>query len=327
MKRFFSICLLIFFAFRFYANDFQLELDNRQYFGTVAKITVNDDNLNIRLKPSTSSLKIGKLKKGDVVTVKGYSDKRERIDNFDGYWLKIQIEKNDIIKDYASDTFGWYGWVFSKYVDIDPKIDVSTFSVLKVNLATKSTSLSLDLEINRNGHKAIVQVYPSKFSKQESYCFVWSDDIEGFQYSDPVGTFKWNPQTNEITHITDMGYGCESAWCIISDDEKYLFQDYGTSPGVRAFSIYDIKTNKDLYSGSYLNDLGYDGKTVIIVEKCDSWNINKNRVTDESLKRSEEYKKTLTPKDLESKTIIVRYKLNLDNFKREYLDCTTVYEQ
>ena len=327
MKRFFSICLLIFFAFRFYANDFQLELDNRQYFGTVAKITVNDDNLNIRLKPSTSSLKIGKLKKGDVVTVKGYSDKRERIDNFDGYWLKIQIEKNDIIKDYASDTFGWYGWVFSKYVDIDPKIDVSTFSVLKVNLATKSTSLSLDLEINRNGHKAIVQVYPSKFSKQESYCFVWSDDIEDFQYSDPVGTFKWNPQTNEITHITDMGYGCESAWCIISDDEKYLFQDYGTSPGVRAFSIYDIKTNKDLYSGSYLNDLGYDGKTVIIVEKCDSWNINKNRVTDESLKRSEEYKKTLTPKDLESKTIIVRYKLNLDNFKREYLDCTTVYEQ
>lgn len=327
MKRFFSICLLIFFAFRFYANDFQLELDNRQYFGTVAKITVNDDNLNIRLKPSTSSLKIGKLKKGDVVTVKGYSDKRERNDNFDGYWLKIPIEKNDIIKDYASDTFGWYGWVFSKYVDIDPKIDVSTFSVLKVNLATKSTSLSLDLEINRNGHKAIVQVYPSKFSKQESYCFVWSDDIEDFQYSDPVGTFKWNPQTNEITHITDMGYGCESAWCIISDDEKYLFQDYGTSPGVRAFSIYDIKTNKDLYSGSYLNDLGYDGKTVIIVEKCDSWNINKNRVTDESLKRSEEYKKTLTPKDLESKTIIVRYKLNLDNFKREYLDCTTVYEQ
>lgn len=327
MKRFFSICLLIFFAFRFYADDFQLELDSRQYFGTVAKTTINDDNLNIRLKPSVSSLKIGKLKKGDVVTVKGYSDKRERIDNFDGYWLKIQVEKNDIIKDYASDNFGWYGWVFSKYVDIDPKIDVSTFHVLKVNSATKSTTLSLDLEIDRNGQKAIVKVYPRKFPKQESYCFVWSDDIEDFQYSDPVGTFKWNPKTNEITHITDMGYDCESAWCIISDDEKYLFQDYGTSPGVRAFAVYDIKTNKDLYSGSYLDDLEYDGKTVIIVEECDWWNINENRVTNESLKRSEEYKKTLNPKDLESKSIVVRYKLNLDNFKREYLDCTTVYEQ
>lgn len=327
MKRFFSICLLVFFTFRFYADDFQLELDNRQYFGTVAKTTINDDNLNIRLKPSVSSLKIGKLKKGDTVTVKGYSDKRERIDNFDGYWLKIQVEKNDIIKDYASDTFGWYGWVFSKYVDIDPKIDVSTFRVLKVNSATKSTILSLDLEIDRNGQKAIVKVYPHKFPKQESYCFVWSDDIADFQYSDPVGTFKWNPKTNEITHITDMGYDCESAWCIISDDEKYLFQDYGTSPGVRAFAVYDVKTNKGLYSGSYLRDLEYDGKTVIIVEKCDWWNISKNRVTDESLKRSEEYKKTLTPQDLESKSIVVRYKLNLDNFKREYLDCTTVYEQ
>jgi len=189
MKRFFSIWLLVFFTFQVYANNFQLELDNRQYFGTVAKTTINIDNLNIRLKPSTSSLKIGMLKKGDVVTVKGYSDKRERIDNFNGYWLKIQIEKNDIIKDYASDNFGWYGWVFSKYVDIDPKIDVSTFSVFKVNSATKSTLLSIDLEIDRNGQKTIVRVYPSKFSKQESYYFVWSDDIKDFQYSDPVGTF------------------------------------------------------------------------------------------------------------------------------------------
>ena len=57
MKSFFTLCLLVFFSFKFYANDYQLELDNRQYFGTVAKTTVNDDNLNIRLKPSTSNAK------------------------------------------------------------------------------------------------------------------------------------------------------------------------------------------------------------------------------------------------------------------------------
>ena len=95
MKRFFTLCLLVFFSFKFYANDYQLELDNRQYFGTVAKTTVNDDNLNIRLKPSTSSLKIGKLNKGDTVIIKGFSDKREKIDGFEGYWLKIQVEKNE----------------------------------------------------------------------------------------------------------------------------------------------------------------------------------------------------------------------------------------
>ena len=55
-----------------------------------------------------------------------------------------------------------------------------------------------------------------------------------------------NPKTNEITHMTDMGYDGESAWCIISDDEKYMFQDYGTSPGVRGFSIFDLKSNKEV---------------------------------------------------------------------------------
>lgn len=308
-------------------EEVKFELDNRGYFGTIAKTTVNDDNLNIRLKPTTSSLIVGKLNKGDAIIIKGFSDKRENIDNFEGYWLKIQVEKNDIIKDYECDNFGWYGWIFSKYVNIDPQINVSTFNVLKVNPANESLSLSLDLEIDRNGKKEIVEVYPNKFKKQESYYFVWSDDIKDFMYSDPVGTFKWNPKTNEITHMTDMGYDCESAWCIISDDEKYMFQDFGTSPGVRAFSISNLETKKVIYSGSYLRDLEYDGKTVIVVDKCDEWNIENKYVSDESIKRSEEYKNSLKPEDLEFKSVVVRYKLNLENFQKEYLDCTTVYEQ
>ena len=311
MKRVFLLCLLVFFTFQFYAKDIKLELEYSKYFGTVAKTTINDDNLNIRLKPSTSSLKVGMLKKGDVVTITGYSDKRELIDGFYGYWLKIRIKENDIIKDYAFDNSGWYGWIFSKYVDIDPTVDVSTFRVIKENPETKSTSLSLELEIDRNGQKSIVKVYPEKFSKQESYCFVWSDDIEGFLYSDPVGTFRWNPKTNEITHITDMGFDCESAWCIASDDGKYLFQDFGTSPGIRSFSIYSIETNKCLYRGNYLHDLEYDGKTIIIANKS----------------YDEEYLKTLPPEEAEYAQVIARYKLNLNNFRKEFLDYTVTYMQ
>lgn len=127
--------------------------------------------------------------------------------------------------------------------------------------------------------------------------------------------------------MTDMGYDCESAWCIISDDEKYMFQDYGTSPGVRGFAIFDLKSNKEVYSGAYLRNLEYDGTTVVVVEHCDWWNINNKRVSDESIKRSEEYKKTLNPEDLKFRSVVVRYKLNLENFKKEYLDCTTVVEQ
>ena len=31
--------------------------------------------------------------------------------------------------------------------------------------------------------------------------------------------------------------------------------------------------------------------------------------------------------DLEFRSVVVRYKLNLENFKKEYLDCTTVFKQ
>ena len=87
------------------------------------------------------------------------------------------------------------------------------------------------------------------------------------------------------------------------------------------------KSNKEVYSGAYLRNLEYDGKTVVIVEHCDWWNINNKRVSDESIKRSEEYKKTLNPEDLKFRSVVVRYKFNLENFKKEYLDCTTVVEQ
>lgn len=325
MKKIIVFCLSVLSTFMIFANDYKIELDNRECFGTVARAMVNDDNLNIRLKPTTNSIKVGKLNKGDIVTIKGYSDKKETIDNFEGYWLKIQVEENDVIKDYAGDNFGCFGWVFSKYIDIDPKIEVSKLAVKKVNPATENNCMYIDLEIDRQGEKSIVHIYPDKLGNQ--YFFVWSDDAIDFMFSDPVGTFKWNPETNEITHITDMGYICESAWCLVSDDGKLFFQDYGTSPGVRAFAIYDVETKKYLFGGSYLRDLEYDGKSIVIVEECSRWRINNNRVSDESLKRSKEYKKTLQAKDLESRNVVVRYKLNLADFTREYLDCTTVVEQ
>lgn len=325
MKKYIVFCLLLLCTFMIFANEYKIELDNRQYFGTVAKAKVNDDNLNIRLKPTIDSIKVGKLNKGDIVTIKGYSDKKETIDNFEGYWLKIQIEKSPETKYYYGDIFGKFGWVFSKYIDIDPKIEVSKFSVKDIHPETDNTNLYLDLEINRQGKKTIVNVYPHKFSDQESYCFVWSDDMKDFMFSDPVGTFMWNPDTNEITHITDMGYDGESAWCIISDDGKLFFQDYGTSPGLRYYEIFDVKSKKYLNGGYYLNNIEYDGKSIVIVEKCSGW--YKKLVSEESLKRSEEFLKALQPRELDfHESIIVRYKLNLTDFSREYIDCKILYE-
>lgn len=306
---------------------FEFTVDNRQWFGTVARACVNDDNLNVRLQPSTSSMKVGKLNKGDIVTIKGFSDIKELIDGFEGYWVKIQIESNESIKDYAGDNDGKFGWIFSKYVDINRSVEVSKFKVIKFNPGTKETVQNLDLEIDRGNNKCITKVIPNKFKNQKKYYFVWSDDIKDFMYSDPVGTFMWDPKTNEITHVSNMGYDCESAWCIVSDDGKYFFQDYGTSPGVRGFAVFDNRTNKRLYSGSYLNDLDFDGKNITVVDYCNWWNINKKRVSEESIKRAEDYKKKLSAKELESRSVVVRYKLNLETLEKKFIDCTTVIEQ
>lgn len=71
-----------------------------------------------------------------------------------------------------------------------------------------SMTVTLDLEIDRGGAKAIVKVFPQKFENQKNYYFVWSDDIKDFMYSDPVGTFMWNPDTDEITRFDRQVYCC-----------------------------------------------------------------------------------------------------------------------
>ncbi len=307
------------------ANDNKIKLEKLNYHGTVAKAKVNADNLNIRLKPTVNSLKVGKLNKGDEVTIKGYSDYKDTIDDFEGYWLKINVERNDLIEEYASDdyNYSWYGWVFSKYIDIDPAIEVSKISVKKFYPGEKFATV--DLEIDRKGEKSISNVYATKFKNQQSYYFSWSDYEKDFMFCDPVGTYKFNPETYEITHITDMGgWFDESAGCYISDDDKYFFKDYGTRPGVRGLVIYDIETNKFLFKGQHFG-LEYDGNSIVVVEKKNRY--GESYCSQETLERSEEYEQTLQPGDLESRSIVVRYKLNLDDFSTEFLDCTTVFEQ
>lgn len=214
--------------------------------------------------------------------------------------------------------------VFAEHVNIDPKIETSKFSVKEVHQPTAKKVFTVDLEINRQGKKSTVSVYPKKFPNQESYFFVWSDDMPDFMSSDPVGTFKWNPKTNEITHISHIGSFTESAWCIASDDGKYLFQDEGTSPALRAIYVYDLKTEKRLFSGTYWKYTDYDGESVVCADIYDSANAKQNSFSDEVIEKVEEYKKTLSAEDLNSKTIIIRYKLKLDTMTKEFIDCMSV---
>ena len=327
-KLFLTLCLAVIFASVVYSqSSVNYELVPRDYLGTIAKCVVNDNKLNVRLFPNTKSKIIGQLNQGDVVEVKGFSDNRELIDGYNGYWVKISMKSSETLKDYAGDYSGKFGWIFSKYINIDRKLDVSTMKVLNKELDSNKNVKSLQINLQRNGENTEIKVFPRKFSTQENYYFTWSDDNENFLFSDPVGTFRWNPKTNKIQHISFLGYESESAWCIASDDDKYLFQDFGTGPGIRSFSVYEISTNKVLLRGNYLHSLDFDGKYVTVVEDCSDWNIREGQVSKESLKHYNSYKAKLSPNELTSKSIVVRYRLNLETLKKTFLDCTTIYVQ
>ena len=291
------------------------ELVEREYLGSIARSTVNDDNVNVRLMPSLSSEKIGTVNKGDVVEIIGYSNSKETISGYDGYWLKITF--NEKPREY----YGLYGWVFSEFVDVDPSVDVSTFTAGKVEDGRLKT-----IEIDRNGIKTESKVYLTRLTNDSAYTFVWSDDMQDFKYNDPTGVFKWNPDTNGIENITNMGSEMESAWCKVSDDMKFMFQDYGTSPGVRGLGIYDVKTTKQIFSGSYYHELDYDGESVIIAKVFDI------KTADENVRKFTA-ETPLTEEQLDwvsqglSVDVVVKYRYNLFNKKKEFAGCEYVFSQ
>lgn len=73
------------------ASGFSEEI-TRHYFAPVYKTKINDDKVNVRILPGIRYKKVSQLNRGDIVLVTGISSKREVIDNYDGYWLRIDSE-------------------------------------------------------------------------------------------------------------------------------------------------------------------------------------------------------------------------------------------
>ena len=300
------------------------------FWGTNALSTVNEDNVSVRIKPDMSSEIIETLNKGNVVEIRGYSTFKETLDGYEGYWLKVTVKK---MKEgyYTGDTKP-YGWVFSRYVDVDPDVEVSTLRVKTFNEDTEDYWKKMILEIDRNGEKSESMVYPSKMADQDFYTFVWSDDMGDFFYSDPAGTFMWNPETDEIKNISDMGSEVESSWCRVSDDFHFLFQDFGTSPGTRGIGVYEIPTNKIIIEGSYYRTLDYDGTSITIVKVYNWANVEYKYIDDQSIKYAESFMEE-TPMSEEdiawggSIDVIVKYRFNLLTQEAEFIGCEYIHVQ
>lgn len=297
----------------------------RESWGTVFAARVTDNNVNVRSSPSRESQVLGKRNKGDQVLVTGYSTGREHIDGYSGFWVRVSL--SETAKTFWSEK---NGWIFAKYVDIDQSISVSSFSVHKVVPATSTTSLSLELNIKRGLNSEIVTVAPRRLGNQEFYTFTWSDDRTGFGFSDPVGTFAWYPKNNTIEHVSYLGWAIESSWCLVTNDLKYLIQDYGTSPGPRSLAIFEIPSGRRVFSGAYYNDLDYDGKSIVVVQIYNKWQVEDKKIDKDSIEYARKFIVANPLSDENQKwkasgrgiDVIVSYRLDLDNFKLEFVHCS-----
>jgi hypothetical protein len=309
-----ALCSFMFFSCGSDSKGKSPELVERKFYGTLARVHVTSDYAYAMSDQSFFSKRIQKLEKDQTLEIKGFSDKKINIFGYKGYWLKVSTSPNPV---YPDDYTGTYGWVFSAFTDMDTSIEVSTLTPVKLLYNSNNEVNGLELEIDRQGKKAISYVELNKFNWQKEYSFAWSDDLQGFWFCDPCGTFKYNPETNQITHITHIGWACESKGSIASDDGAYVFQDSGTGPGLRGLQVCNTKTSKVIYKGYYLTDFHYDGKSITVAEPFDS----DSNFSSEILKQVEEFRNTLQQDNFTSYTVIVLFKIDLKSGKKTFYRC------
>jgi hypothetical protein len=70
------------------------------------KATVNDSNVRIRREPTLTGTQVGKLQKGDTVTVLEKSSAKMKVGTMDDYWYRIRTDT------------GLDGWSYGAFLDV-----------------------------------------------------------------------------------------------------------------------------------------------------------------------------------------------------------------
>ena len=300
-------------------NEEKMTIDENEeklmYFGTVYNTKVTDDNVNVRLYPSLEAKIVNKVNKNTKIIVFGTSKEKQEIDGHFGYWYKIWIEKQ------------WEkeGWIFSKYVE-NSQITPTEIIVNYLPQKREGYSQNLICSYLLNGKKINLDLSPYKIDSQDFYTFRLDFSNESYHYTNIPGTYIWYPMTNELKHITYIGEDLESAWCIFTDDFKYILSDGGTSPGPRAVSIWRVKDSENVFSGSYYRNVNLRGYTIDIVYVYDEWNISHNRIDNEILNFAEDYIKNNT-KPENTNTLIITCEYNIDTGIRNIKEGKYIYTQ
>ncbi len=303
---------------------------------TIAQAIMLEDCPEVFTMPDTNStvLTYPDLKKGDIVYVYGTEIIVNEETGTEEIWYFCTI--NEYICHYS---FGWdMGfWVPAEKIDMFIPYKMSTITLSK-NLGVKestgwraySSHLTLEISINRGADSFITKVNASQMENQNFYTFCWNDCSSGFHYSDPIGTFIYDPETDEIKHVSLIGPLESLLTFIATNDCKYILGIITMEP-FGTFSVWDPQKGTSIISGNFFDSLFYDGNSIIIGydfamnEQLDT-DYNKNK---EYFEYADSFRKE-NPRTEEQLSwgnqcrIYVKYRLDLNSLEKTFIDCEYV---
>jgi hypothetical protein len=201
------------------------------------KKIIFENNTDLRNYPSFDDDVIYTAQKGDGFLIIGISGENETIDDFEGNWFYLELEKN---KDIT-------GWVFSKYVNNFAKEYTPLKFVELIPIQNNRIPL-IKLSYTLNGNEVFTEIDYTKWKNY--YIIAWGRNMPRFHYTNKPGVYLIDKDTFELTHITYLGSDAfDQHGNTFTDDFEYLFQG-----GFKdSFTAWRIRDRKEVYSGNGLN--------------------------------------------------------------------------
>ncbi len=269
--------------------------------------------------------------KGVIVYVYGTNIEKNPITGIDEIWYYCTSDKS--VCDYG---FGWdMGcWVPAEKVDVYIPYGISTISFSKeltLNSKEKNNRFKyqkkIEISIWRGNKEFKTSVFCYKTENQDLYSFTWNDIDSGFHYSDPVGTFTYNPETKEIRHVSTIG-PLEGMYSFLSsNDGKYIFGFTRGSP-YKDIEVFDAKKGNTVMSSLFAGDFNYDGNNIECGHSM-GLNDDKTEGNKEYFEYADSFRKENPPTEEQLSwgrqcRIYIKFRFDLNTLEKTFIGCEYV---
>lgn len=269
------------------------------------KTNILENNTDARVYPSFDTEIILKLKKDDIVTIRGFSN--------DGLWVCVTYPESKI--DHA--------WVYSEKINIG---NVAIAPLTFINQDGNKTTFSYDLK----GEKVIAEY--TDWNNDD--LIVWGSHEENYHYSNVPGIYIVNKDAQELIHITHFGAVDSegaNAWTRFLNDYTYLLQDIGTSVGIRGLRVWNVRDKKIAFQGTYYKNSIINNHTIQYVVEYDDWNIKNGNIDEEIALYAKTFMENNPAPEREHGglfvTLIIKCSLDLETNKRNILGAEYIFTQ